>query len=238
VASTASVEEIGYQGMEDYDTEGIEVLPMTTLSTEHLATLRPDVIVTLQFWVDQIGEETLSGMAELVIVPDGLPAPERITALGDLLDRPDEAAARVADYEEAVDRAGEAVPDDCRLSLAAIYPGPSPAAFVDGPWDMPSSILATGCALDPGATDAEPDENGRVYMSMEQIGLLDAPLLVLLQSDTVDGEQEAVDELEADPLWQRLPAVEAGEVVTFDRLGYPGLGGQIRFLDDFAAVFD
>jgi hypothetical protein len=25
---------------------------------------------------------------------------------------------------------------------------------------------------------------------------------------------------------------------TFDRLGYPGIGGQIRFLDDFAASFD
>lgn len=52
------------------------------------------------------------------------------------------------------------------------------------------------------------------------------------------GEQEAVDQIAADPLWSLLPAVQAGDVIVFDRLGYPGVTGQIRFLDEFAALFE
>ena len=133
---------------------------------------------------------------------------------------------RGADLDAATSAAAATVPDDCAVSLAAIYPGPSPAAFVAGPWDIPTSILSTGCALDPDATVAAPDANGRVYQSMEQLGILDAPMLVLLQSDTVEGEQEAVDQLAADPLWAQLPAVQSGDVVEFDRLGYPGATGR------------
>jgi iron complex transport system substrate-binding protein len=229
VASTVSVPEVGFQGMDGYDTDGIEVLPMTTLSLEHLASLRPDAIVTLQFWADQVGEEALAGMGDLLLIPDGLTASERLTELGEMLDRPDEAAALVADLDEATERARSTVPEDCAVSLAAIYPGPTPAVFVDGPWDLPTSILSTGCALDPDAAAATPDENGRVYLSMEQLDILDAPTLVLLQSETVAGEQEAVEDIETNPLWAGLPAVEGDNVVVFDRLGYPGASGQIRF---------
>ena len=237
IASTSAVPEVGFQGLDGYDTSDIEVLPMTTLSLEHLASLRPDVLITLQLWVDEIGEEALQGMGDLVVVPDGLTVPERLTALGDLLDRPDEAAAAVTELDAATERAREAVPDDCKVSLAAIYPGPSPAAFVAGPWDLPTSILSTGCALDPDPSVAAPDENGRVYVSMEQLGMLDAPTLILLQSETVEGERQALDEITADPLWSELPAVQDDNVITFDRLGYPGASGQIRFLDEFADLF-
>ena len=237
VASTASVTEVGFQGLDEYDTTGIEVLPMTTLSLEHLASIDPDVIITLQFWVDQIGEDTLRAMADLVVVPDGLTIPERLTNLGGQLGRVDEAAAVVADLEAATTRAAEIVPDDCVVSLAAIYPGPSPAAFVSGPWELPTSVLSTGCALDPDPTVAEPDQNGRVFLSLEQLDMLDAPTIVLLQSATVEGEQQAVDEITANPLWATLPAVQTDDVVTFDRLGYPGATGQIRFLEEFSALY-
>ena len=84
---------------------------------------------------------------------------------------------------------------------------------------------------------AEPDGNGRVFLSLEQLGILDAPTIVLLQSPTVQGEQTAVDEITANPLWAQLPAVQNDRVVTFDRLGYAGAAGQIRFLGEFAALF-
>jgi ABC-type Fe3+-hydroxamate transport system substrate-binding protein len=234
ITGTASVPEIGFQGLDGYDTEGIEVLPMTTLSLEHLASLQPDVLIALQFWVDQVGEDALDGMGEVVVVPDGLSIPDRLTFLGDELGHPDEAAQVVAELEAATERAAEAVPDDCRVSLAAIYPGPSLAAFVAGPWDLPTAVMATGCALDPDPSVAEPDENGRVYLSTEQITMLDAPTMVLLQSTVVDGEGQAMEEITATPLWSSLPAVQADRVLTFDRLGFPGARGQIRFLDELA----
>ena len=143
----------------------------------------------------------------------------------------------VADLEAARARAQESVPDDCVVSLAAIYPGPSPAAFVSCPREIPNSILSTGCALDPDPRVAEPDQNGRVYLSLEQLGILDAPRIVLLQSTTVDGETQAVEEITASPLRVQLPAVLDGNAVTFDGLGYPGATGQIRFLDEFKALY-
>lgn len=235
VASSASVVEAGFQGMDDFDTTGIEALPMTTLNLEQLAALRPDTIITLQFWADQIGEDVLRGAADrIVLVPDGLSIPDRVTYLGEQLGRQPQAAALVADLTAAEAAAAAKVPDDCVVSLVAIYPGPAPAVFVSGPWDIPSAVLATGCRLDPDATVVEPDRNGRVYLSMEQLGLLDAPRIVLLQSDTVEGEDAAVAEIEANPLWANLPAVQAHRVTVLDRLGYPGAAGQIRFYGEFA----
>ena len=236
VASTAAVPEVGFQGLDDYDTSAVEVLPMTTLSLEYLATLQPDTIITLQFWADQVGEDALRGMGDLVIVPDGLSIPDRVTYLGEQLGREAQAEAIIADFDAATEAAAEVVPDDCVVSLVAIYPGPTPAAFVSGPWDLPTAILDTGCKLDPDPSVAEPDRNGRVYLSLEQLGILDAPTIVMLQSDTVEGEQQAVEEITSNPLWAQLPAVQSGDVVTLDRLGYPGATGQIRFLEDFSAA--
>lgn len=237
VASTASVEEAGFQGMEEWDTAGIEVLPQTTLNLEQLAALQPDTIVTLQFWVDQIGADVLGGIAELKVLPDGLTGVERLETLGELVGRPEHAAAVAADLAVAEQTARDRVGEDCTLSLAAIYPGPSVAAFVAGPWDLPSAVLAAGCELIPG-DDAGPDANGRVWLSEEQLGMLDQELLVLLQNDTVEGEAEAVAAIEDNPLWPSLPAVVADNVVTFDRLGYAGATGLIRFYDEFSALLD
>ncbi|MET0908256.1 MAG: ABC transporter substrate-binding protein [Ilumatobacteraceae bacterium] len=236
IASTVSVEEAGIQGIEGHDTSGIEVLPMTTLSLEHLASLEPDTIIALQFWVDQVGADVLAGLGDVIVVPDALGNRGQVEALGELLGREDEATALIEEFETATADAAATVGDDCAVSLAAIYPGPSPAAFVAGPWEIPSSILSTGCVLDPGPDVAEPDNNGRVWLSLEQLGLLDAPTIVLLQSDVVEGESDAMTEITSNPLWAQLPAVQADEVVVFDRLGYPGMEGQIRFLGEFSAL--
>lgn len=231
VAASATVPEAGFQGIDD-DTSGIEVLPMTTLSLEDLAAEGPSAIITLQFWVDQVDRSTLEGMADLIIVPDGLDSAEQITDLGERLGREEEAADIVADLDAAETAAAEGVPDDCEVSIAAIYPGPAPAAFVEGPWVIPTSFLDAGCTLVPDASEVEPDGNGRVYLSLEQLGLLSAPTLVLTQSSSVEGDDEALSEIEESPLWAQLPAVQSGSVVELDRLGYPGATGHIRLLGE------
>lgn len=238
IASSATVETAGFQGLDDFDTSNIEVLPMTTLSIEYLASLQPDTIITLQFWVDELGAGILDELANVIVVPDGLYGAERLTEMGELLGRPDHAAAAIAEYDVALAQAQARVGDDCEVSLATIYSGPSVAAFVAGPWEIPSSILASGCELDPDADDAAPDGNGRAWLSLEQLGMLDSETLILLQSDTVEGEAAAIAEIQSSPLWQTLPAVQADQVVVFDRLGYPGLQGQVHFLDEFSALMD
>jgi ABC-type Fe3+-hydroxamate transport system substrate-binding protein len=80
------------------------------------------------------------------------------------------------------------------------------------------------------------DENGRAYLSEERLDLLSAPRLLLLQSPLVEGEARAIDEVEHDALWRTLPAVEADRVAELDRLGYPGIEGRIRLVDDLTAA--
>jgi iron complex transport system substrate-binding protein len=82
-----------------------------------------------------------------------------------------------------------------------------------------------GVALVPGPDEVDAS-GGRAYLSSERLDLFAADTLVLLQSPIVDGESAALAELEADPRWSRLPAVEADRVIELDRLGYPGIVGR------------
>lgn len=236
VASTATVDAAGFQGLDEFDTSGIEILPQTTLSLEYLASLQPDTIVTLQFWVDQVGADVLEGIAEVIVIPDGLAAAEQIVVLGDLLGRPEHAAATLTELTDAQREATEQVEAGCSVSLATVYPGPTVAAFVDGPWPIPTAIQTVGCEIIPGPDVATPDANGRAWLSEEQLGLLDQAVLVLMQNETVEGEGDALREITSSPLWSTLPAVQADDVMVVDRLGYPGAAGLTRFYEELPSI--
>ena len=81
--------------------------------------------------------------------------------------------------------------------------------------------LELGFTLTPGADDVDGEEGGRLYLSNEQIGVLDADTLVAMQSDLVLGEADALDQIADDPVWSQLPAVVADNVITVDRLDNP-----------------
>ena len=231
VASTATVAEAGFHALDDYDTSGIQALPATERNLELLASLEPDRIITFQFFADELGEDTLSSMAELTVLPDGIGPVELVTTYGELFGRQEQAAELVAEYEAAQARAAEALAG-LEVSVVAIYAGPSVAAFVDGPWAVPQELLDAGASLVPTPAQAEPDRNGRAYLSMERLDLISGPQLILLTSPLVEGERQAIDEVGASPLWATLPAVSAGAVTELDRLGYPGIQGRIALIDD------
>ncbi len=60
--------------------------------------------------------------------------------------------------------------------------------------------------------------------------------MILLQSTAVEGEPEAIAAMSDDPIWNQLPAIQSGRVVTLDRLGYPGFRGQRALLSDLVAA--
>lgn len=231
VAATATVAESGFHALDKYDTSDIQALPATERNLELLASLQPDRIIAYQFFADELGEDTLGAMAELTLVPDGTGPVELVTMYGELFGRQEQAAALVAEYEAAQAVAAEALAG-LSVSVAAIYAGPSIAAFVDGPWAIPATLLDAGASLVPDAASTEPDRNGRVYLSMERLDLLSAPQMVLMQSSLVEGEDLAVEQVAEDPLWTSLPAVAGDQVLELDRLGYPGIEGRIRLVDD------
>lgn len=232
VASTATVADKGFQGLDGFDTSGIEAIPATEPNLELLASLKADHVIALKFFADELGEANLKATAEkLTVVPDGLGPVEQVEFLATALDREAEAADLVDDYEAAMARSKEAL-DGQEATVAAIYSGPSVAAFVAGPWAVPATLVDSGVTLIPSAAEAEPDRNGRAYLSMERLDLLAGPKLILLTSPLIPGEAEAISEVEKNPLWAGLPAVEADAVTELDRLGYPGITGRIRLVDD------
>lgn len=237
VASASTVETVGFQGVDEFDTEAIEVLPMLTLSLERLAALQADTLITIQWVANQTGEDILAGMADnLIIIPDGLSVSDRMMALGEALDRTDEAHELIQQLTKQISSASETLGGDCGVTVIAIYSGPSVALFLEPIWEVPRTIVDLGCTLIPGPDAASTDQNGRAYLSLEQLGLLEGPEIIMLQTSTVEGEQAGIAEIADMALWQQLPAVVAGEVTEFDRLGYPGVAGQMRFIDDFVAA--
>jgi iron complex transport system substrate-binding protein len=239
IASTANVVvDGGFVGLDGADVEGIEPLLSTEPNIEHLASLQPEVVVASEFVVDYLGRDVLEGLGALVVVPDDPEA--RMLALGDAFDRRAEAEGLVAALDDAI-ASGRAslgsLPEASRtVSVATVYPGPSVAAWVAGPIDIPDTLVALGFTLHPAAGDVTGAEGGRVYLSREQVGLLDADTLVAMQSDHVEGEAAAIAAMADDPLWADLPAVAADRVITVDRLGYPGITGRMRLVDDLVAL--
>lgn len=235
VASTATSSDAGWQGLDDFDTDGIEILPNTEANIEQLAALDVDTVIALQYVVDQVGMDTLEALGTVIVAPTGT-GPEELIDLGEQLGREDEAVEVVAELDAANAKAVDAAGDDCEVSVATIYPGPTPAAWVAAPNNVAIALEAMGCTLVPSAADEAPDGAGRVYLSLENLGRLSAPQLILLQTSSVEGEDEALADVEDSPVWQGLPAVEAGNVTTVDRLGFPGAAGLIRLYDELAQI--
>jgi len=233
VASTATVADAGFLGMDDFDTEGIEILPNTEANFEQLAMLDIDTVIALQYVVDQVGMEKLEALGEVIVAPTGTGADE-LTELGKQVGREEQAAELVEQLGAAEAEAAGTAAEGCEVSLATIYSGVVPAAWVAAPNNVAIALQDMGCELAPSEADGDVDGAGRIYLSLENLGLLSAPELILLQTSAVEGEDEALAEIEQDPLWQQLPAVQADEVTTLDRLGYPGVAGLIRLYDELA----
>lgn len=233
VASTASVADAGFIGI-DHDTTGIEVLENADTDLENLVALETDVVVAAQYVVDALGREALEPYGEVTVVPDGLTVEEVVALLADTFDRQAEADELLGRLAAAKARAAEEIPPQ-EVSVAAIYPGPAVAVWVDGPWAVPQTLLDAGCTLVPGA-DQPHDEDGRVHLSLENLDLVAGPTVLLMVSEVVEGEPAAIEQIQDDPLWSELPGPAAGRVHQIDRLGYPGVEGHIRLIDDLIEI--
>ena len=174
VASTATTADAGFQGVDDYDTADIQPLPSTEPNFERLASLRPDTIVAAQFVIDALGREQFDALGDLVVVPTAGGA-EQLEILGKEFGREEQAAALRERLEDAEAGAAGTAPSGCEVSLATVYPGPAPAAWVSQPNAAAVALEDMGCTLSPSTDDADPDGAGRVRLSLEQLGMLDAP---------------------------------------------------------------
>lgn len=221
--------------------EGIELWTSQDVSLEKLVALEPDLIIGLQYWIEQAGYDLLSEIAPVVPI-EGTGIKGQFLAAAEALGLADQAQADIAAYEEKVANAAATLGDDApTVSVATIYSGASLAAWVGGPQvAVPTALVDLGIELHPNEEDvaASGATRGRAWLSMEQLPLFDGDLLILLQSSGVEGEDESVAEVQADPLWALLPAVQSGNVHVIDRLGAAGLAGLESTVDQVMEILN
>lgn len=210
----------------------------TNISVESLAALEPDLIIGVAFFIDRIGYERLSQIAPTIAVAGDNEVENYAQTLA-ALGLQDKAQADLAAFESALQVARAQLGSDVDASVVAIYPGSNVAVFTDRPRTVPWLLRQLGVTLHPdGSEDKLNPRDGRAFISLERLDLLSGSQLILLQSNNVDGEPEAVAEISANPLWQQIPAVQAGNVTVLDRLGYPGFRGVNALLQDLVAAFE
>ncbi|GEC26293.1 iron complex transport system substrate-binding protein [Pseudonocardia autotrophica] len=151
------------------------------------------------------------------------------------------AADREAEAEQVRERyraALAAVPDAARERSVTFLRGQGDGAFrIDGSGAFGGSVAAeAGLTVRDGAGRGEPSEHGYIGFSIEELMVADGDLLVV--PDRAGGPS-SVENLMANPLWERLPAVRAGRVLSLPNAVYNGgtyLGAELLLRELTAAL--
>jgi iron complex transport system substrate-binding protein len=235
VASTSN-DPTGFVGIDPASTEGIEVIASVDFNLEQLAALRPDLILAYPDYIDLVGYDQVNAVAPTVAIGTvDSDWREQFELTASALGLDAEGATVIGDVEAELDEASQVL-DGEAMSVASISPGPLVRAYTDERTNLTEIMAELGIVFVPDSGDT--DDNGRITLSLEQLGVLSGDTLVLLQTNVIDGEDQAVADIEASPLWPSLPAVESGRVIELDRLAYPGALGAGAFATDLAAAVE
>ena len=214
------------------NTDMIQPLPSTEANFELLASLEPDLIVATQNLIDIVSLDILEGITTTKVVTSS-DWRQQVIELGEILGTNDTANKILNEYDTLISETKQSLASDLTVSVVTIYPGNTIAVWVDGPSNIPQTLIDLGVELSPNKNTYQNARNGRAYLSLEQISDLNSPFILLSQSNEVSGEYESLSEIENNPLWQNLPAVKSGNVIVINRLGYPGVEGRMEFIKDF-----
>ena len=191
----------------------VEDIPVTdTIPYEAVAALRPDLIVVSWGAAEQSDYDQLSELAPTI----PLLGDEQVdtwqdmaTVAGEFLGEEEQAAALIADADQqAADLAAE-LPglEGKTYALANYVPGDAIYVVAD-PDDGAATVFAQlGLSIDPDLLALADGASGRVELSLERVGELDADLLILLTNGADPNEI---------PGYSGLPAVQSGAVSVLD----------------------
>ncbi|NYI07927.1 ABC transporter substrate-binding protein [Allostreptomyces psammosilenae] len=213
----------------------MDVGPLDNPNLEAIASLQPDLIVSATVRHDALYDQ-LSAIAPTVFVETTGPIwKENITLLGEALGEEDKAAEELAAYEERAKAVGDAI------NAAAGDPTVSIVRFVDGPTRIYLPKTFVGIILeDMGIARPENQrdpEEFNIEISEEQIQQADADYIFMT---TFSGGEERREQFLANPLWERLNAVQNDHVFEVDDATWMtsvSLQGAEFVLDDMAEAF-
>lgn len=193
------------------------VLLSGDLNFEAIAALRPDLILGVYSGIDQITYKRLSAIAPTIVyrsAPWGADWREQTEITGEALGQKAEAKQLITDTNIFLNKLGAQSPElKGKTFVFGTYFAGGNSVVVYLPKDPRVQALSE-LGLQPSVTvkalaHKNPEETS-VSVSLEEIGTLDAEILIMWYGD---GARAAA---EAQPLFQRLEAVKRGSYVALD----------------------
>ncbi len=190
-----------------------------TVPFERIAALRPDLILTTYLGAEGPDVEKLEAIAPTIGLLGDLqvdPWQDQLEALGRVLREPERADEVIDRVEEQVSALADDLPGlEGKTYVAANYVEGDGIYVVADPDDGASRLFyALGMEIAPAVLALDGEAVGRVQISTEQVGVLDADLIGIL---TNGSDPKAL------PGWENLAAVRTGALVDFELADVIGL---------------
>lgn len=213
----------GYEDREaipDYLAEraaGVEVLAeRTEINLESLAAAQPDLLLFSAKLVEASGvRDQLSQIAELaeLEVSTARPWRDSLRDVAAAVGVPERAEAAIADVEARIEAGRSAIAasgSDVEVSVVRCF-GTS-CRYLPGGSSFPGQVLDELGVARPALQASDPEGRAFVEVSPERVDLLAGDLIVVFGTDAED----TIEQLQDNPLWLQLEAVQAGRVHPVD----------------------
>jgi iron complex transport system substrate-binding protein len=198
-------------------------------SAEAVAATKPDLLIGWDWLVDDAAWEGISKVAPAVTLPETPTTTWRdvYMVVADAVNERELGETKLAEFDARVAqlKATMAAGDPVQVNQIGVFDA---GKFWWWSATYPVNEHLTSVGIDVAApADDQKD------ISNERLAELTAPWIL------VSGTPELIDSLQSDPLWEQLPAVQAGQVVVVDRglWGGAGLMWAHAMLDDIERLF-
>jgi len=202
-------------------------------SLERIIALKPDLILGASYGHSGVYEK-LSRIAPTLLI-DHIDWKEHYRLVGEVSGKSAEATAALQAYEQRVADIRKRIPD-VEVSTVRVAPG-NFQVYLDGPLAYAPYLVLREAGVKRPAYERTTDGTIVKRPDWEGLGALEGDvLLYVVISDYEAGSDDRFDqEIVANPLWQMLPAVQAGRAYRVDRgtwMGFHGITSANRVLDD------
>ncbi|WP_260855731.1 iron-siderophore ABC transporter substrate-binding protein [Curtobacterium sp. 9128] len=183
-------------------------------SYEDIIKLKPDVILDVKSSGDKDRYDKLSAIAPTVAVPKGAAnylasTKQQTTMIAKALGKVAEGKKLLAGVDSAYAAARKAHPDFTgKTAVIGAYTSEGFGAYASA--DSRAQFMQQLGFTIPSKIDQEAGKEFSVHLSNENLDLLDADLTVILPIYV------KASAAESDPLFQKVPSVEAGHYIVFD----------------------
>jgi ABC-type Fe3+-hydroxamate transport system substrate-binding protein len=204
----------------DSSTERIPYAQSEGINIEAIAVNEPDLIFGMDvYFPDYYRYDRLEPIAPVINVTAFRPWREQLRRFGEVFERPERAERAVREFDAERDALDRRLGEIIRSNRLAIVTPNADGTFFLGA-TLLIDVLSEFGALEleepyrtPDGTRAWDEFFYRSY-SGERLDVLEvADVIILRQYADGDGGYTGFDALKSNPLWKRLPAVEAGRVL-------------------------